>query len=134
MKISVVIPAYNCQNTIVSTVESVFRQTLAPLEVLVMNDGSTDKTPAILKSFGPRVTVFRQSNGGVASARNALCQHANGDLIAFLDSDDLWHPRYLEAQSKLVQTYPTAVAFFAAHVNFLGDGNYAWDGASAADP
>ncbi len=126
MRISVIIPAYNCAATIEATLESVLQQTLPADEILVMDDGSTDNTASILNSFKPRITVFRQPNQGVASARNALCARAQGDLIAFLDHDDLWHPTYLALQRQFFESYPRAVASFAGHVNFGGYHTYQW--------
>lgn len=72
------------------------------------------------------VRVVRQENRGVAAARNALCELAQGDFIAFLDHDDLWHPKYLEVQSSLFAKYPQASAFFTGHTNFTGYGKYDW--------
>jgi glycosyltransferase involved in cell wall biosynthesis len=89
MKITVAIPAYNSAATIRETLDSVFRQTVAPDEILVVNHRSTDATHAILDSYGSRITAIHQENAGVASARNLLCTRANGDLVAFLDGDDL---------------------------------------------
>jgi glycosyltransferase involved in cell wall biosynthesis len=126
IKVSVVIPAYNAASMIQATLESVLRQTVPPHEILVMNDGSTDDTVSVLNSYKPRVTVLHQKNRGVAGARNALCKQALGDLIAFLDQDDIWHPRYLEIQCRLFADYPNAVAFFTGHVNFQGYGTYGW--------
>jgi hypothetical protein len=126
MKISVLIPAYNCAATIPATLDSVLGQTVPADEILVMNDGSTDETATILKLYEPRVRVFWQRNGGLSSARNGLIARAQGDLIAFLDSDDVWHPRYLETQRKLFESYPKASALFVEHVNFCGSGSYDW--------
>jgi GT2 family glycosyltransferase len=126
MKISVIIPAYNCAATIGMALESVFAQTIPPDEIIVVNDGSTDKTASILDSYLPRITVLSQTNGGVSRARNRGCQIAWGDLLAFLDSDDLWHPSYLECQARQYNNYPEAVAFFTGHVNFQGSGPYRW--------
>jgi len=126
MKISVVIPAYNSAKVIGATLESVFRQTVPPDEILVLDDGSTDDTMALLNSYTPRITLLQQKNQGVAPSRNALSQRATGDLIAFLDHDDLWHPRYLEVQRQLFVQHPRSVAFFAGHVNFSGHHNYEW--------
>ena len=126
MKISVVIPAYNSVAYIQATLDSVLRQTVPPDEILVLDDGSTDNTVAILKSYKPHITVYQQENKGVASARNVLCQRAQGELIAFLDSDDIWHPNYLEAQRRLYGEHPNAVALFTGHVNFYGHDNYQW--------
>jgi glycosyltransferase involved in cell wall biosynthesis len=127
MSISVLIPAYNCSKTIQATLESVLHQTVAPDQVLVMDDGSTDNTPTILETYGSRITVLRQPNKGAAAARNALVERAVGDLVAFLDSDDIWHPRYLEVQRKLFEEHPNAVAFFTGHVSFSGYGDFDWD-------
>jgi glycosyltransferase involved in cell wall biosynthesis len=126
MKVSVLIPTYNSKATIRATLDSVLQQTHSPAEILVMDDGSTDETFAILESYKPRVFLFQQRNRGVAAARNALCRRASGDLIAFLDHDDLWHPRYLETQCKLYADYPDAAAFFTGHVDFRGYGNHEW--------
>jgi glycosyltransferase involved in cell wall biosynthesis len=126
MKISVIIPAYNCAATIQATLDSVLNQTHHPDEILVMDDGSTDETPSILESYKSRIRVFRQPNGGPASGRNALLPKAGGDLIAFLDSDDLWHPKYLENQFQLFCQYPDAAAIFAGHRNIYGNETCTW--------
>ncbi|MCK4783739.1 MAG: glycosyltransferase family 2 protein [Desulfobacteraceae bacterium] len=127
MKVSVVIPTYNSATVIQATLDSVLQQTVSPDEILILDDGSTDKTVHILESYKPRVTVFQQTNRGVAHARNVLCGRARGDLIAFLDHDDIWHPGYLELQHKLAENYPDAVALFTGHVDFHGYGNYQWN-------
>ena len=127
MKISVVIPTYNSAATIKAALDSVLRQTVQPDEILVLDDGSTDNTLALLESWRPRVTIMQQENRGVAQTRNRLCQMAGGDLVAFLDHDDLWHPGYLEAQRRQFEQFPAAVAFFTGHVNFSGHDGYNWD-------
>lgn len=132
VKITVAIPAFNAGRTICSTLESVLRQTVAPDEILVLDDGSTDDTASIVRSYEPRVSLHQQENRGVAFARNTLCAIAGGDLIAFLDSDDIWHPSYLEVQKKLFLENSDAVAFFSGHVNFNGYGVYEWPETSAA--
>jgi glycosyltransferase involved in cell wall biosynthesis len=128
MHISVLIPAYNCAGTIRATLETVLRQTVRPLEIIVLNDGSTDETAAILREYQPTVTVIPGKHEGAAVARNALCGQARGELLAFVDSDDLWHAKYLETRCKAYEANPGAVAFFTAHVNFVGrDANYEWE-------
>jgi glycosyltransferase involved in cell wall biosynthesis len=129
MKITVAIAAYNSESTIRATLDSVFRQTVPADEVLVVNDGSTDQTASILNSYKPRVTVLGQENKGLSASRNVLCKHAAGDLIAFLDADDIWHPQYIEVQRNLFSSNPNAVAFFTGHVNFRGDERPLWDAA-----
>ena len=131
MKVSVLVPAYNCASTIRSTLDSVLQQTDPADEILVMNDGSTDETPLILESYKDRVTLYSQPNRGIANVRNELVARATGDLISFLDSDDLWHPKYLEVQRNLFQEHPEAVAFWAGHINFYGNGEYEWEGESS---
>jgi glycosyltransferase involved in cell wall biosynthesis len=126
MKISVLMPTHNASRTIRATLDSVLQQTVAPDEILVLDDGSTDDTPKILNSYKPRITVLQEEHKGVATARNLLCQQAQGDLIAFLDSDDIWHPNYLQMQQRLSQDYPRAVASFTGHVNFHDHENYQW--------
>jgi glycosyltransferase involved in cell wall biosynthesis len=127
VKISVLIPAYNAAATIQATLDSVLCQTVPADEILAMDDGSSDETAAILRRYEPNVTTLSQPNSGVSSARNALIAKARGDLIAFLDSDDLWHPRYLETQRKLFELHPEAVALFIGHTSFTGLGSYSWE-------
>ncbi len=127
IKVSVVIPAYNAEDTLRATLESVLRQTIAPHEILVMDDGSTDHTRTILDSYGSRLKVFSQKNQGVAESRNVLCRAATGDIIAFIDSDDIWHPSYLEIQSRLVNEYPEAAATFVGHIDFLSEDKLSWE-------
>jgi glycosyltransferase involved in cell wall biosynthesis len=92
MKVSVVIPVYNGARYLRETLDSVFAQTLPAHEVIVVDDGSSDESPDILRAFGDRLRVFRQENQGVAAARNAGLVRVTGEAIAFLDQDDLWPP------------------------------------------
>lgn len=126
MRVSVVVAACNSAKTIEATLATVLAQTIPPDEVLILDDGSTDNTVSLLRSYEPRITILQQTNQGVSHARNTLCQQAAGDLIAFLDHDDLWHPRYLEVQRWLFENHPAAVAFFTGHVDFHGYGNHDW--------
>jgi len=97
MTISVVIPAYNRGSQIKATLDSVLNQTLAPLEVLVVDDGSTDGTGEWIEvNYAEKVRVVRQPNGGVARARNRGWREAKGEWIAFLDHDDLFRLHKLE--------------------------------------
>lgn len=96
MRISVVIPAYNAAGFIAETIASAHAQTYAPLEVIVVDDGSADDTAQVATSLGCR--VIRQPNGGVCAARNAGILKANGNWIALLDHDDIWLPTKLERQ------------------------------------
>ena len=96
MTVSVVIPTYNRVARLPDAIHSALEQTLVPLEVIVVDDGSTDDTAAACASFGSTVRYIRQANQGVAVARNRGAAESRGDLIAFLDSDDLWMPNKLE--------------------------------------
>ncbi len=124
MTVSVVIPAYNAARTLRETIDAVLAQTVRADEILVFNDGSKDDTEAVLRSYGPALTFFTQPNGGVARARNFLCQKARGDVIAFLDADDVWHPRYLEVQLRQLEKFPQVAASFTDHVDIVGTENY----------
>lgn len=96
MKISVVIPAYNAAAFLPRCLKSVFAQTLAPEEVIVVDDGSTDNTAAVAAGLGAR--VVRRKNGGLSAARNTGIQHAAGEWIALLDADDMWAAEKLQRQ------------------------------------
>lgn len=107
--VSVVIPAYNAERYIAATLASAVGQTHRELEILVVDDGSTDGTVAIVERFmaaDGRVRLIRQQNGGVASARNRGIAQAQGSYIAPLDADDLWHPRKLELQLAAMRRSP----------------------------
>jgi teichuronic acid biosynthesis glycosyltransferase TuaG len=134
VKVSVIVPTYNSAATIRATLDSILRQTHPAAEILVMDDGSTDDTVAILNSYASQIISFRQANSGPSAARSALIEKANGELIAFIDSDDVWHPRYLETQKKLYESHPTAAALFTGHQVFYGPGDIQWDGDLFAVP
>src|SRR5690349_5838732 len=93
--ISVVIPSYNAAAFVADGVESVFAQSYAPIEVIVVDDGSTDETAAALAPYLDRIRYVRQDNAGPARARNRGLQEARGQWIAFLDADDRWQPEKL---------------------------------------
>lgn len=99
--VSVIIPAYNAEQFIADTVQSVLDQTFQDFEIIVVDDGSKDGTVAALGAFGDRIQVHCQSNAGVAKARNNGVRLARGTWIAFLDADDLWLPTKLEKQLAL---------------------------------
>jgi glycosyltransferase involved in cell wall biosynthesis len=93
--VSVIVPAYNAAATIERTLNSIVQQTYTNIEILVVDDGSSDDTCKIVLRFVeayPRIRLIRKANGGVASARNAAIESANGEFLAPIDADDLWHP------------------------------------------
>jgi len=98
LKISVIIPTYNRRDTLVTALKSVAQQSYPAHEIIVIDDGSTDNTCNLLKQQFPTIHVICQSNQGVSHARNRGIEHATGDWLAFLDSDDEWLPHKLETQ------------------------------------
>ena len=120
MKISVVIPAYNAARFLPRCLESVFAQTLKPLEVIVVDDGSTDNTAAVAEELG--ATVLRRPNGGPGAARNAGIQFASGEWIALLDADDLWAAEKLERQAACIR--PETVLVYTGVRNFDDHGTH----------
>lgn len=114
-KISVVIPLFNKEKTIQSTLKAVLSQTSPVYEIVVVNDGSTDESAKIVTELNiPNLSLIRQKNQGAAAARNTGIQQAKGDFIAFLDADDYWYPNYLEEIEKLIETYPEEHVFATA--------------------
>ncbi len=96
VKVSVVIPVYNVERYIRETLESVLAQTMPDFEIIVVDDGSSDRSLEICREFtDPRLRIVSQTNRGLAGARNTGIRHAQGEYIAFLDSDDLWRPEKL---------------------------------------
>ena len=105
--VSVVIPAYNPERTILETVESVLHQTFSDFELIVINDGSTDRTLDLLQTVqDSRLKIFSYSNGGLALARNRGISHAQGAYISFIDADDLWTIDKLELQLEALKQHP----------------------------
>ena len=109
MKVSTIIPVYNGSKYLASTLESALAQTRPVDEFIVIDDGSTDSSPEILASHGDRLTVIRQHNQGVAAARNVGLRHATGDLITFLDQDDLWPANRTQVLVDALQATPSAL-------------------------
>jgi glycosyltransferase involved in cell wall biosynthesis len=96
--VSAVIPVYNGERFLAETIESVLTQTYPNIECIVVNDGSTDGTAEVAKSFGDKIRYFEKQNGGVSSTRNFGIERASGDYVAFLDADDLWLSVKVEKQ------------------------------------
>lgn len=102
MTVSAIIPAYNRESTIKRSVDSALAQTYANMEVIVVDDGSTDRTVEVLRSYGDRIRVIVQKNAGPSAARNTGIRAARGEVIAFLDSDDEWLPEKINRQIRLM--------------------------------
>lgn len=124
--LSVIMPAYNVEAWIGQTLNSVLRQTISDWECIVIDDGSTDKTPIVVSSIKDnRIRLIAQNNAGVAAARNVGLEAAQGRYIAFLDADDLWHPQALERMCGTLDAHPSCVLCWADFVRFEDKTNIA---------
>ncbi len=120
MRFSVIIPTFNRAGVLAEAIDSVLAQSHPAHEIIVIDDGSTDATPVVLAQFGERITVIRQANAGVSSARNAGLAAATGEWVAFLDSDDVWLPERLAVTARAVRR--NAARVHVADVLFEGAG------------
>ena len=110
--VSVVCPAYNCERFIEPALQSVFAQSYRPIEVIVVDDGSTDSTPALVRNYR-EVCYLHQMNRGPSAARNRGICSARGEFVAFLDLDDLWMPEKLAKQMATLESCPEAALVFS---------------------
>jgi glycosyltransferase involved in cell wall biosynthesis len=109
--VSVIMPVYNGEAYLAAAIDSVLGQTMQDLELVVVDDGSTDGSTAILARYGERIRVLRQANAGVSAARNAGIASARGEFIAFLDSDDWWESDFLQEMVAAMADPATAIAY-----------------------
>jgi glycosyltransferase involved in cell wall biosynthesis len=116
--VSVVIPAYNAENYLAEAIASVLAQTAAVHEIIVVNDGSTDRTAEIATGFGARVRLVKQANSGAAAARNHGVRQSTGEYLAFLDADDLWVPPKLAVQLAALSSVPAPEIVFGLITQF----------------
>ena len=119
IRVSVVVPAYNAGRWIGRTLKSVQEQSVSDLEIIVVDDGSTDETARIVREFqknDPRIVLIEQANGGVAKARNAGIAAARSDFVAPLDGDDLWHPKRLELHLQAFAELPGVALVYSPSV------------------
>jgi glycosyltransferase involved in cell wall biosynthesis len=118
--ISVIIPVYNGEDFLPETLDSVFAQTYTNIEVIAVDDGSTDNSAEIIKRY-PAARYIPQKNGGVGKARNTGMKFSCGDYISFLDQDDLWLPDKLKIQMEIASRNQESGIFFCDGVAFSGD-------------
>jgi glycosyltransferase involved in cell wall biosynthesis len=104
--ISVIIPCYNTERYLADAIESILAQEIQPLEILVIDDGSTDESTAVARRFSDRIRFYQQPNNGAPAARNRGIELSTGSLLAFLDADDLWTPCKLGIQLKTLAEHP----------------------------
>jgi glycosyltransferase involved in cell wall biosynthesis len=119
--VSVLVPAYNADATLAATLQSALTSTYSNLEVVLVDDGSTDATVAIAEAFArddQRVRILRQEHRGVSAALNFALNHISGEFVARLDADDLWHPTKLQKQVELMAADP-AVALTHTFVRYI---------------
>jgi glycosyltransferase involved in cell wall biosynthesis len=117
--VSVVIPVYNGERYVGEAIESVLRQSEPPAEVLVVDDGSVDKSAAVVRAFHPKVKYCMQENLGAAAARNTGVGLTTGYFLAFLDADDRWHPDKLKIQLSAFEQRPDLDMVFCRVDEFL---------------
>ncbi len=121
--ISVVIPLYNKEETIERAIQSVLRQSLAADEIIVVDDGSTDRSlEKIEQTDCPTLRIVRQSNQGVSAARNRGIAEAKGDFVAFLDADDEWHEDFLATMQRLFDLHPSCNVAASGYYKISADG------------
>ena len=120
LRVSVVIPTYNCASFLVEALESVIAQTRSADEIIVVNDGSTDETEEVLQPYADRILLLGQENRGVSVARNNGIARATGDWVAFLDADDVWKPQKLGQQLEGIDGDDSVVCL---HTNFFTFGD-----------
>lgn len=120
--VSVVIPVYNQETYLGAAIDSVFAQTYQDFEVIVVDDGSTDRTPEVIASYGSRVRAVRQANAGNASAFNRGVGVARGRWVGWLGSDDMWEPTKLERQMDALRSRPDAGLIYTDVVTVDAEG------------
>lgn len=119
--ISIVIPLYNKEDCVSTTLQSVLNQSFTNFEIVVVDDGSTDKSLSIVSSLSDnRIRLFSQNNGGPSSARNRGLKESRADYIAFIDADDIWDPNYLKEMVFLINRFPDAV-FWSFNYSVIED-------------
>lgn len=118
--VSVVVPAWNAAAFLSEAIRSILAQDAGPLEIIVVDDGSSDDTSRVAASFGAPVRVLMQDHAGIAAARNRGVSAARGPLLAFLDADDLWTPEKLRLQRRALDSSPSFDMVFGHAVEFSG--------------
>jgi glycosyltransferase involved in cell wall biosynthesis len=123
--VTVIIPTYNCRRWVGEAIDSALHQTIPPAQVIVVDDGSTDDTASLLAEYGTKIQAISQANQGVAAARNRGLAAAGSEWVAFLDADDIWHPRKLELQLRTIKAN--------TGIGLLGTGLFVWPAAAVPD-
>jgi glycosyltransferase involved in cell wall biosynthesis len=126
--VSIIIPAHNSSAYVEDALRSALQQEYANKEIIVIDDGSTDSTPRVLRSFKDKITILHQANAGPGAARNRGLKHANGHYIAFLDADDYWLPGKLRLQIDYLQKHREIGAVYSKWMRWCpdADGNFSY--------
>lgn len=135
-RITAVITTYNRAELLGRAIQSVLTQTTPPLELVVVDDGSTDRTPSVVERYASRVRYVPQKNAGLAEARNTGVRHAQGDWIAFLDDDDVWKQDYLARMDTAIDRTEGAALLYFADLERAGKAETLWEasGFTVAEP
>jgi glycosyltransferase involved in cell wall biosynthesis len=123
LTVSVIVPTYNRADLLAKALTSALAQTQLPDEILVVDDGSSDSTPELLATYGPPVIAIRQENRGVSAARNLAIDRATGDIVMFLDSDDLLLPKCVERIAEEFESHPEVGVIYPDMEIIDGQGN-----------
>jgi glycosyltransferase involved in cell wall biosynthesis len=131
--VSIIMPVYNSSAYVKDALRSALEQDYENKEVIVVDDGSTDSTPAILKSFEGKITILNQANAGPGAARNHGLRHARGTYVAFLDADDCWLPGKLRLQVEYLEQHPELGAVYSGWVRWYpnAEGNFSYPSMSS---
>jgi glycosyltransferase involved in cell wall biosynthesis len=121
--VSVIIPAYNAELYLAEAIESVLAQTYRTVELIVVDDGSTDNTALIAKKFADSVRLIHQTNQGLSAARNAGIRSAQGEIIALLDADDLWESCFLEVMVSALEQNPQLIGAYCGFQYINAEGS-----------
>jgi len=119
--ISCLVPLFNAEDYVAEALDSILAQSYGNTEIVVVDDGSTDRSADVVRGYGARVRLLSQSNAGLGGARNACLQEARGPFIAFLDADDIWHPQKLELQMAVFESQPDTDICYGYAQNFWVD-------------
>lgn len=114
--VSVIIPNFNYEEYVADAIESVLNQTYENIELIVVDDGSTDNSWKVINRYRDRLKLIKSKNGGVSSARNIGLTAIQGDYVAFLDSDDYWYPNKISSQVSVIIENKADIAFSAVEV------------------
>ncbi len=117
--VSVIVPSYNCGSFIAQAIDSILAQTMAPAQIIIVDDGSTDETElAVRRCKDARIEYIKQAHAGVATARNTGLRAARGEFVTFLHADDRWGPEFVERMHDFLSEDPTVVCAFSNFVRF----------------